>query len=216
MRIKLKNLYRKRAILTLWPMLILLAGCSSNSTSVKRPISSMQSVTETSNLDLITYYRNEKYPMVIKSAQALLKSEPENWEARFFLGLAYFNYGDNEAAVTTFKLIPENVRSNMVDSCLELQGLNSISNEKQLSKLASKLFPDCLNDLIKPTETSNELAIDDNAVRNYGQLYDASISGEDDPEVRKLKEQKFLKKHKLSEEQLSEITARYLELIAEE
>ena len=216
MRIKLKNLYRKRTILTFWPMLIVLAGCVSTSTSVKRPISSIQSVSQTSNLDLITYYRNEKYPMVIKSAQVLLKSEPENWEARFFMGLAYFNYGDNDGAFATFKVIPENVRSNMVDSCLELQGLNSIPNQKQLSKLASKFFPDCVNDLTKPTNTSNEIEIDDNAVLNYGQLYDASISTEDDPKVRKLKEQEFLKKHKLSEEQLSEITARYLELIAEE
>ena len=216
MKIKLKNLYRKSTFLTFWPVFIVLAGCISDNTSVKRPISSIQAVSQTSNLDLITYYRNEKYPMVIKSAQMLLKSDPENWEAKFFMGLAYFNYGDNEGAFTTFKLIPENVRSNMVDSCLELQGLNSTSNEKQLSKLASKFFPDCLNDLTKPTKISNEIEIDDNAVKNYGQLYDASISTEDDPKVRKLKEQEFLKKHKLSEEQLSEITARYLELIAEE
>ena len=216
MRIKLENLYRKRTILTLWPLLIFSGGCISNNEPVKRPISTTQSMQKSTTLELVTYYRNEKYPMAIKSAQALLKSEPNNWEARLFLGLAYFNYGDDETSVTVLGSIPENIRSSMLDSCLELQSLHSKSNQKKLRELALKFFPDCLDDLTKPADIPEEIEIDDKTVRNYGQLYDASLSGEDDPEIRKLKEEEFLQRHKLTEEQLSEITARYLELITED
>ncbi len=216
MRINRNNLYSKRTILTLWPLLIFLSGCLSDSTTVKRPISATQLTPETSTLELIKYYRNEKYPMVIKSTQELLKSQPNNWEARLFMGLAYFKYGDSEAASNTFNLIPENIRNNMVDSCLELQGLSLTTNTEKLRELTMKFFPDCQEDLSKPEKPSKELEIDDKTVKNYGQLYDASISNEDDPEIRKLKEQEFLKKYKLTEDQLSEITARYLEIIAED
>ena len=216
MKINRNNLYSKRTILILWPLLIFLSGCLSDSTTVKRPISAAQLTPETSTLELITYYRNEKYPMVIKSTQELLKSQPNNWEAILFMGLAYFKYGDNEAASSTFNLIPENIRNNMVDSCLELQGLSLTTDTEKLRQLTKKFFPDCLEDLNKPDSSSKELMFDDQTVKNYGQLYDASISSEDDPDIRKLKEQEFLKKYKLTEDQLSEITARYLEIIAEE
>ncbi len=215
MKINIKNLYCKGTLLTLGPLAIMLAGCFTDTKPIQRPISVNQSTTETHTLDLVSYYRNEKYPMVIKSAQALLKTNPEHWEARFFLGLAYFNYGDKEAANTTFTSIPENVRQNMVDSCLELQGVNSTSNTKDLQDIAKQFFPDCLSDLIKFSAPTEKLMIDDKAILNYGRLYDSSISNEDDPEIRKLKEQKFLKTHKLTEDQLSEITARYLELLTE-
>ena len=216
MKINLKQFNGMRTILALWPILIFSAGCFSDNSPVKRPVSTTQSVSETSTLELVTYYRNQKYPMVIKSAQALLKSEENNWEARFFLGLAYYNYGDIEAADTTFSSIPEKIRHNMVDSCLELQGLNSNSEEKRLSTLAMKFFPDCLKDLKIPKPSSQTFELNDDAIKNYGQLYDASIAAEDDPDLRRLKELEFLKKHRLTEDQLTEITARYLELITEE
>ena len=115
-------MHRRRINFVLWPALIMLAGCFSEVTPIKRPNSSTQRVNKISNLDLIEYYRSEKYPMVIKSAASLLREEPENWEARLFQGLAYFNYGDIDSANQTFGQIPENIRHNMVDSCLELQG----------------------------------------------------------------------------------------------
>lgn len=216
MDIDLKNMHRRRINFVLWPALILLAGCFSEVTPIKRPNSSTQRVNKVSNLDLIEYYRSEKYPMVIKSAASLLKEQPENWEARLFQGLAYFNYGDIDSANQSFGQIPEHIRHNMVDSCLELQNLNSPTNLDKLRGVATKFFKDCLTDLKKPSQISEEIRITDEVVLKYGKLYDESISGEDDPDIRKLKEQKFLQTHSLTEDQLSEITAQYLELIAED
>ena len=217
MKKKIINFYRKIVISTLWPVAFLLSGCTSEKTKhVQRPVPLNPSSAETQTLDLIAYYRQEKYPMVIKSAQILLEKDPKNWEAELFRGLAYFNYGDKEAANISFGNIPENIRKNMVDSCLELQAIKSRSNRKDLQQVANKFFPDCLSDLLKDSAPFEKQAMNKSDILNLGRLYDLSMSGEDDPEIRKFKEQKFLKTHDLSEEQLSEITARYLELLAEE
>ena len=102
MKINLKQFNGKRTILALWPILIFSAGCFSDNSPVKRPVSTTQSVSETSTLELVTYYRNQKYPMVIKSAQALLKLEENNLVSVDFISNKCPSIVDKNASMELF------------------------------------------------------------------------------------------------------------------
>lgn len=191
-------------------------GCGTKMERIQRPTTESNKQQSNFNLVLEANYRDQKYPIVIKNAEDFLSKNSEAWDVRLLLGLAYFNFGDIEKATLVFSQIPKEVRSEMVDSCLELQAAKTVDNVTNLMKIAETYFPDCLDDLRTEGSTMVKTELSDSLIRKYGRLYDEIISRNDEPEIRKLKELDFMKRYNFDERDLNEITSRYLEILADD
>ena len=113
------------------------------------------------------------------------------------------------------KISPEE-RSLLAESCLELRELNTTKSKEVVHSLASTYFPDCLAELSQPDDSQESLSFSKEQVMRYGRFYDEGMQKEDDPEIRRMKEEAFLKEYQLTEEQLGEITSRYLDYLADD
>lgn len=193
---------------------LLFSACCSEVEQVNRPSSEVKHSEVDISLTIEADYRAQKYPIVIKTAEEFIRTNPESWEIHLFLGLAYFNYGDHEKAKSIFNSIPPESRNRLTDSCLELQVINTAQSNAEVIEMSETFFPDCINDLKKPNLPPEPLKLDSDLVLKLGKMYDAEIAKEDNPQKRKLIEKEFIRKHKLTEEELTEISARYLEMIS--
>ena len=194
----------------------ILQGCRTEVEQVRRPTAETNDQQSNFSLNLEANYRSQKYSLVIKDAENFLIKNPEAWDVRFLLGLAFFNFGDHEKAATVFDQIPTDVRVGMLDSCLELQAAKAINNTSALIKISKIYFPDCLEDLQTKNSSTDKAELSSELIMKYGKLYDEAVSRNDEPEIRRLKELDFMKKHKLDEKVLNEITSRYLEILADD
>jgi|GEM_PF-2281424 tetratricopeptide (TPR) repeat protein len=189
-------------------------GCSNSPVSPKRPVADKPVQTD-DLLSIEASYHQGKYLEALSLLDSYLSKHPNNPDALFLQGLVYFQSGDLKGTRQSFSRIPQKERSLLAESCLELRELNSAQSKDKILELAREFFTDCLQELETTTKAVENLTFTKDQIMKYGQFYDQVMGQEDDAEIRRMKEEAFLKKYSLSEDQLGEITSRYLDYLAE-
>ena len=194
-------------------IILFLEGCFENSSS---PQQSAHSVDDSANslLDVHNHYSNQRYTIALNAVDEFLAQQPSSAQALLLKGFILLRTGDSSGAQSDFSRIPVSERALMTDSCLELREIGASGKLAEVLQIARVYFPDCLSELSQPLPAVEGLVLSKQKIIFLGQLYDQAIRKEGDLQVRKKKEEDFLKKHGLSESQLGEITSRYLDYLA--
>jgi len=191
-----------------------LLGCLGDSSSSQQSGAGSESSVEF--IDIHKHYRDQRYSVALKALDELMLGQPHRAEAILLKGFILLRTGDSPGAHFEFSKVPESERALMAESCPELREIESSGKAPEVMRAAKEFFPDCVPELGQSVASSDDTEFPKEKVLFLGKLYDQAIRHEGDLEVRRKKEEAFLKKHGLSETQLGEITSRYLDCLAEE
>ena len=194
---------------------LILAGCTTTSQAPVRPASTKP---EPSNAlySAETAFHSGKHLQSLNLLNTIIASDPNNAQALFLQGLIYLKTGDLEQSKKSFEAISADERTVLAESCIELSELETERNRVTIQTIAQLYFPDCLAELNSKTQRVDLNSLTEDEVIKYGRLLDQVMQGEDDPEIRRLKEEAFLQEHQLTNDQLDEITTKYLDYLADQ
>lgn len=195
--------------------MLILTGCTSKSQAPVRP-SPAQNQPSSSLYLAETAFQSGQNLQALNLVNSIISKDPRNVQALFLQGLIYLKSGDFEQGRKSFAEISPADRTTLVESCIELKELQNEKNQEPIRNLAQLFFPDCLEELNEKLEYTEPHSMAEEEIIRYGQLLDKALEGEDDPEIRRLKEEAFLKQYQLTGEQLDEITSRYLDYLADQ
>jgi hypothetical protein len=200
-------------------------GCFQQTPSKKTQMVKPDSIPQSSGtgsssvFNAITYYRDNRLPMALNEINAVLASQPSNWDSVFWKGMIFLKSSQEKDAFAAFSSIPEGEREMLMESCTELQQLKKDENLSALALQAAKsYFKDCLEEWDSGDEQSSSSTSGFSKARiiELGKLYEDDVLGIEDPQLRAKKETEFLKKNSLTKDQIDEISGEYLNYLAED
>ncbi len=139
-------------------------------------------------------------------------------DALMMQGFFHLKEGHASRASDSFKKIPEEDRQLMAEACMEFSNLKGKIANELLIATARTWFTDCVAELepeSKPQQVVN-LKLSREEILKLGGLYEELMNHTENEDLRRGMELQFLQEHNLTEAQLTELTARYLEISAED
>lgn len=139
-------------------------------------------------------------------------------DALMMQGFFHLKEGQASRASDSFKKIPEEDRQLMAEACMEFSNLKGKIANELLIATAKTWFLDCVPELepdSKPQQVIS-LKLSREEILKLGNLYEELMNRTEDDDLRRRMELQFLQEHNLTEAQLTELTARYLEISAED
>lgn len=219
---KIQQFFLYAAFFAFW----LLSGCTKTDTPVSTERPRLSSGNELDTVagnqsplfDANIYYNENRLEEALEIAEKLLVKQPDHGGALFLKAMIQIKKNQYQAASETVKLIPQNSRLALTESCMELIKLHKKISSGEVLTLAIDHFPECAEEF---NEEESAQQPDDSGFSYFdiiriGKLYEQQILQENDANVRRVREEIFLKDHTLTKEQISEISARYLEFMARE
>ncbi|PCJ19518.1 MAG: hypothetical protein COB02_07165 [Candidatus Cloacimonadota bacterium] len=197
---------------------VFLTGCfSEKKTELKPKVLIKNEISKASVFNAQLLYKDSKLTESLLEIEKVLKNYPNDGEALFLKSLVYFKSSNYKKTSEILSILTNKQKLELAESCIELQALNNSKTNLEVIKIAKFFFPDCLDDLIQKKYLSDPLIkFNKQEILRFGKLYDQAIAKSDDEDKKRQIEEAFIKKYKLTNEELNHITSNYLEVLANE
>ncbi|MBW7877345.1 MAG: hypothetical protein H3C47_15310 [Candidatus Cloacimonetes bacterium] len=161
-------------------------------------------------------YASGQEDEALKSLDLYEKTEKKQAESHFLRGLIDLSKNNIEGSITQFSSISDSERQLMTESCLELARLSSRVSNDVMKSIITRFFPDCLEEVLgMPDIVEVRLTLSPERILELGKIYETRLKATEDESIRVRIEQDFCREFNLSIPELTELSTRYLELLAE-
>jgi hypothetical protein len=161
-------------------------------------------------------YANGQEDEALKSLDQYEKSEKAQPETRFLRGLIELSKNNPQASALEFSAISDSERQVMTEACLELAKIAQRVSPEVMKSTISRYFPDCLEEVMgMPEAMEVRLTLSPERILELGKIYETRLKATEDESIRMRLEADFCREFGLTIPELTELSTRYLELLAE-